>query len=104
MQITFKDILTTYWAQIVLLMAALGFIIKRILDLQIKKIDVKQSLFQQNRNAAIMRFMDTYIELQGLYRQILCQTFDFNMNNCIPLISILSFYLIPWNKPVTPTC
>ena len=78
MQITLKDILTTYWAQTVLLMAVLGFLLKRIFDLRTKKIEVKQSLFQQNRNTAIIRFIDTYIELQSLYRQILSQTFDNN--------------------------
>ena len=78
MQITLKDILTTYWAQTVLLMAVIGFLLKRIFDLRTKKIEVKQSLFQQNRNTAIIRFIDTYIGLQSLYRQILSQTFDNN--------------------------
>jgi hypothetical protein len=78
MEITLKDILTTYWAQTVLLLATLGFLIKRIFDLRTKKIEVKQNLFQQNRNAAIIRFIDKYIGLQSLYRQILSQTFDTN--------------------------
>ena len=39
---------------------------------------MKQSLFQQNRNNAIIRFIDAYVGLQGLYRQILSQTFDLN--------------------------
>jgi hypothetical protein len=78
MEITLKDILTTYWAQTVLLLAALGFLLKRIFDIRTKKIEVKQSLFQQNRNTAIVRFIDTYIGLQSLYRQILSQTFDSN--------------------------
>ncbi len=77
MQITFKDILTIYWAQTVLIIAALGFLIKRVLDLRTKKIEAKQTLFQQNRNTVIMRFMDNYIGLQGFYRQILSPTFDF---------------------------
>lgn len=78
MQITLKDILTTYWAQTVLLLAAFGFLLKRIFDLRTKKIEVKQSLFQQNRNTAIIRFIDTYIGVQGAYRQILSWTFDTN--------------------------
>lgn len=76
MQITLKDILTTYWAQTVLLAASIGFILKRILDLRTKKIETKQGLFQQNRNAVIMRFMESYIGLQGLYRQVLNSKFD----------------------------
>jgi hypothetical protein len=78
MEITLKDILTTYWAQTVLLLATFGFLLKRIFDLRTKKIEVKQNQFQQNRNAAIIRFIDTYIGLQSLYRQILSQTFDTN--------------------------
>ena len=78
MEITLKDILTTYWAQTILLLAALGFLLKRFFDLRTKKIEIKQSLFQQNRNIAIVRFIDTYIGLQSLYRQILGQTFDSN--------------------------
>ncbi|RZK06554.1 MAG: hypothetical protein EOO46_15175 [Flavobacterium sp.] len=78
MEITLKDILTTYWAQTVLLLATLGFLIKRLFDLRTKRIEMKQSLFQQNRNIAIIRFIDAYVGLQGLYRQILSQTFDLN--------------------------
>jgi hypothetical protein len=78
MEITLKDILTTYWAQTVLLLATLGFLLKRIFDIRAKKIEVKQSLFQQNRNTAIVRFIDKYIGLQSLYRQFLSQTFDSN--------------------------
>ena len=79
MQITIKEILTTYWPQTVLMIAAVGFLAKRLLDLQTKKIETKHSIFQQNRNTAIMRFIDNYIELQGLYRQILTQKFEFDL-------------------------
>ena len=72
MQITLKDILTTYWPQTVLLIAGLGYLIKRIFDLRSKKIEQKQELFQQNRISVIMRFMDSYVKLQGLYRRV-CQ-------------------------------
>ena len=78
MEITLKDILTTYWAQTVLLLAALGFLLKRILEIQTKKAEIKHSIFQQNRNTAIVQFFNIYIELQKTYRQILSETFDRN--------------------------
>ena len=69
--ITFKDILTTYWAQTILILAALGYFIKRILDLRAKKIAEKQRLFQQERQLAIVKFMKIYIDLQKLFRKLI---------------------------------
>ncbi|MES2328581.1 MAG: hypothetical protein V4539_03195 [Bacteroidota bacterium] len=76
MNITLRDLLTTYWAQTVLAVAAVAYLIKRILDERSKKIAIKQELFQQKRNAIVMQFLDAYIELQKLYRQILNPSFD----------------------------
>lgn len=90
MEITLKDILTTYWAQTVLVTATIGFLLKRVLELRAKKIEEKQSLFQTNRNAVIMRFMDNYVQLQGLYRQILDVNFDVKKIESDEFIKLLS--------------
>ena len=37
---------------------------------------MKQTLFQQNRTEAILKFMEKYVSLQRLYRQIINKTFD----------------------------
>lgn len=76
MNITLKDLLTTYWAQTVLIVAAVAYLIKRALDERSKKIAIKHELFQQKRNGIITQFLDAYIELQKLYRQILNPSFD----------------------------
>lgn len=90
MEITLKDILTTYWAQTVLVTATIEFLLKRVLELRAKKIEEKQSLFQTNRNAVIMRFMDNYVQLQGLYRQILDVNFDVKKIESDEFIKLLS--------------
>ncbi len=65
-----KEILTLYWSQTVLIIAALGYLIKRAYDLRSKKVEQKHSLFQQNRINVIMKFIDSYIELEEKYKLI----------------------------------
>lgn len=65
-----KEILTVYWPQTVLIVASLGYLVKRIFDLRSKKIEQKHSLFQQNRMNAIMEFINCYLKLEHNYKMI----------------------------------
>lgn len=65
-----KDILTTYWSQITLLLVGIGYLIKRGLDIKSKKLEINHSLFQQNRLYAINRFFESYAKVELMWNQI----------------------------------
>ena len=71
MSITLREILTIYWPQAVLLLAAVGYLLKAVLDIRMKRIEIKQSLFQENRFKVINQFLHAYVRLQKIYREIM---------------------------------
>lgn len=65
-----KELLTTYWSQTILIIGALGYIIKLFFDLRTKKIELKYSLFEQNRVDSITKFLTAYLDLEQNYKLI----------------------------------
>jgi hypothetical protein len=65
-----KEILTTYWSQAVLIVLGIAYFVKRILDNQSKKIEIKYSLFQQNRISAVNAFFSNYSKAEFMWHKI----------------------------------
>jgi hypothetical protein len=63
-------IFITYWSQITLLCAGIGFFIQRYLSLKSKKAEINFSLFQQKRLDAVNRFFQNYSILQSVWHQL----------------------------------
>jgi hypothetical protein len=76
-----KDLLTTYWSQVTLILIAIGYLVKRILDNKSKKIEINHSLFQQNRINAVKMFFSKYAKAELMWHQI--AIFEI-LNNKIP--------------------
>ena len=64
------DLFTTYWSQVTLILLALGYFIKRILDNKSKKIEINHSLFQQNRINTVNRFFSVSVKVELMFNQI----------------------------------
>lgn len=65
-----KEILTTYWSQSVLLILGIAYFIKRFFDNNSKKIEIKYSLFQQNRIVAVNTFFTNYAQVEFMWHKI----------------------------------
>lgn len=65
-----KDIFTTYWSQATLLLLGLGFLIKRLLDIKSKKLEINHSLFQQNILELVNKFSANYKKVELMWHQI----------------------------------
>lgn len=68
--ITIKELLTTYWSQTTLILFAIGFIAKSIIDLRSKKIEINHSLFQQKRLESLNMFFSTYVIAEQMWISI----------------------------------
>lgn len=66
----FTELLTVYWSQVLIVLAGLGYLLKRILDLRSKKTETNHSLFQQNRLSAVNRFFENYSKSELMWNQI----------------------------------
>jgi hypothetical protein len=67
---TIKELLTTYWSQVTLLLLAIGYLLKRLLDLKSKKTEINHSLFQQNRLMAIKSYFSSYSKVELMWNQL----------------------------------
>jgi len=69
-----KELLTTYYPQIILVLGGfwslIFYFIKRNFDLKSKKIEIKYTLFQQNRINAIQEFLSSYKNIEHVYNEI----------------------------------
>jgi len=65
-----KEILTTYWSQMTLLLLAIGYLIKRIFDDKSKKAEINHTLYQQNRISALTNFFRNYAAVELMWKQI----------------------------------
>jgi hypothetical protein len=65
-----KELFTTYWSQVTLILLALGYVIKRILDSKSKKIEINHSLFQQNRITTVNRYFAKYAAVELMWNHI----------------------------------
>jgi len=62
-----KELLTTYWSQVTLLLLGIGYIIKRFLDDRSKKIEINHSLFQKGRLEVVVRFIKYYVDAKIMW-------------------------------------
>jgi hypothetical protein len=67
---TIKDLLTTYWSQVTLILLALGYLVKRILDIKTRKAEINHSLFQQNRITSVKTFFAKYAKAELMWHQL----------------------------------
>jgi hypothetical protein len=67
---TVKDLLTIYWSQVTLILLAIGFLIKRLLDIKSKKTEINHSLFQQNRLIAVKNYFSIYAKTELMWQQL----------------------------------
>jgi hypothetical protein len=65
-----KDIFTTYWSQVTLILLAVGYLIKRGLDIKSKKTEINHSLFQQNRISSVKTFFSKYAKTELMWNQL----------------------------------
>lgn len=88
--ITLKDLFVTYWNQITLLLLAVGFLIKRILDIQAKKNEINHSLFQQKRLDSVNTFFTNYSKIDHLWKSAMVWDILDNKINATEIDKILS--------------
>jgi hypothetical protein len=60
----YKAILSTYFPQLLLVLGGITYFIKRYFDLKTKKVEIRHSIFQQNRANAVNRFFLSYTRCQ----------------------------------------
>lgn len=65
-----KEILTTYWSQSVLIILGIAYFVKRLFDSKAKKIEIKYSLFQQNRIIAVNTFFLNYAKVEFMWHKL----------------------------------
>lgn len=70
MQSFLEKMLTVYWAQVTLVLAVVGFFVKKVLDDRSKRKEINHSFYQQNRVDAINRFLTRYASLEAVLRQL----------------------------------
>jgi|GEM_PF-5977806 len=68
--IPWKDLFSTYSAVTLAFIALIGYFIKRFFDLKSKKVEIRHSLFQQNKVTAIVYFVSSYIHMDKLIHKM----------------------------------
>ncbi len=67
---TLKEILSTYWSQTILALAAIGYFVQRIYELKLKKEESRHSLFQERKINTIMKFLFYYAKVEQMWQHI----------------------------------
>ena|SRR5690554_5340133 len=70
MTISIEELLTTYWSQITLILAILGYFFKRIFDAISKKREINHNLFQVKKLEAVNKFFAVYSEVEEMWTEI----------------------------------
>tara|TARA_R110002033_G_C3808533_1_gene231916 strand:+ start:24 stop:548 length:525 start_codon:yes stop_codon:yes gene_type:complete len=65
-----KELLTTYWSQLTLLLLGVGYFIKRVFDNISNKREINHNLFQQNRLKAVNDFFTSYAKTERMWRDL----------------------------------
>ena len=65
-----QDLVTTYWSQVILILLAISYFIKRIFDEKSKKIEITYSLFQQNRINTVNLFFSNYAKVESMWHKL----------------------------------
>jgi hypothetical protein len=67
---TMNEILTTYWSQTTLILAFIGYFLKRFFDNKSKKREINHTLFQKHRINSINEFYDAYAINKRMWYEI----------------------------------
>ena len=65
-----KLLFTTYWSQLLIVFALIGYFGKRHYDLANKKVEVKFSLFHNQKLTAINNFLNAYTSMENFFWQV----------------------------------
>lgn len=65
-----RELLTTYWSQLTLLILGGAYFIKRAFDKADKRIEIDHTLFQQNRIIAVNEFYRNYAKAELMWSQL----------------------------------
>lgn len=65
-----EKLLTLYWPQTTLILLAIGYLIKRVLDNKSKKIEINYAIFQQKRLEAMQKFITAFSNSEQAWRLI----------------------------------
>ena len=62
-----KEVLSTYWAQVVLILGGIGFLIKHWMDTNSKRKEINHSKFLEHRMNGLNAFFSSYAQLERLW-------------------------------------
>lgn len=65
-----KELFTTYWSQLTLLLLGIGYFIKRGLDTISNKREINHNLFQQYRLKAVNDFFSSYAKTEQMWKDL----------------------------------
>lgn len=87
----FKNFIINYWAQLTVLIAAGGYVLKVILDHRYKRKEIWHSIFQQKRMDHLLKYWEQYYKLESdlLGAISICMRTDLNpmaQTECDPLV------------------
>lgn len=69
--ISLKDLATIYSGVTLAVLGVIGYFIKRYYDLKSKKVEIRHSLFQQNKITAITYYLSSYIHIDKLVHKMI---------------------------------
>lgn len=67
MEITLQKIFEDYWSQILLLLTAIGILLRMVLTFFLKKKEINHGIVHKNRMDALIRFFNAFAELKGMW-------------------------------------
>jgi hypothetical protein len=67
MDITLQKILEDYWSQTLLLLTAIGFILRMTFSFFLKKKEINHGIIHKNRMVALVGFFHAYAELKSMW-------------------------------------
>lgn len=88
--ITTKELLTTYWSQFTLLLLSVGYLIRRLLDIQAKKNEINHNLFQQKRLESVNTFFTNCSRIEHLWKSSLVWDIMDNKINVTEIDNVIS--------------
>ena len=67
MNLTLQNILEDYWSQTLLLLTAIGFLLRITFNFFLKKKEINHGILHKNRMDALIRFFKAYAELKSMW-------------------------------------
>lgn len=65
-----RELATTYSGVTIAILALIGYFIKRVYDLKSKKVEIRYSLFQQNKITALTYYVSSYVHMDKLMHKM----------------------------------